>query len=155
MVNIYIKLLEKIINEKESFDLLTDTDNTLGLNVTSEDIINYLEFSREGNELNGPLIGNIIITEGDILSILKIINDLKNYCGEYILYINNDNAGTITYLVKRANEIYKELEINVFIKIDYSDNYNAYLNELVSIIGSEEFILESEADFSNANHIIV
>lgn len=153
--SIYKMLLNKIEEEKESFDMLIDADNVLGLNVSSEDVINYLDFASDDKSLNGPILGNVIITEGDILSILKIINDLKNNKGEYILYINNDNIGTITYLVSRANKIYKELEMDLLIKIDYSDNYNEYLDSLVTVIGSETFIKESELDFSNANHIIV
>lgn len=153
--SIYKKLLNKIQEELESFNMLIDADNVLGLNVGVEDIINYLEFASDDNSLNGPILGNIIITEGDILSILKIINDLKNNTGDYILYINNDNIGTNTYLISRGNKIYKDLGINVNIRIDYSDNYNEYLDELVTVIGSEKFIKESEQDFSNANHIIV
>jgi len=153
--SIYKRLLNKIIEENESFNMLIDADNVLGLNVTVEDIINYLEFASDDNSLNGPILGNIIITEGDILSILKILNDLKNNTGEYIIYINNDNIGTVTYLVSRANKIYKDLGLELVIKIDYSDNYNEYLESLVTVIGSEAFIKESELDFSNANHIIV
>jgi len=155
MNSIYKKILEIINAEKEAFDTLISADNVLGLNVTSEDIISYLEFVSDDNSLSGPIIGNVIITEGDILSVLKIINDLKNNTGEYILYINDDNLGTITYLISRANMIYKEFGLNLIIKIDYSDNYNAYLDTLVTIIGSLEFIEESKLDFSNANHIIV
>lgn len=155
MISVYSSLLEIINNELDSFDTLISADNVLGLNVSSEDIINYLEFASDNTSLNGNIMGNIIITEGDILSILKVLNDLKNYNGEYLLYINGDNLGTITYLVSRVNKIYKDNFINVVIKIDYSENYNEYVNELVTIIGSEEFILESENDFSNKVTIIV
>lgn len=155
MISVYKRLLEIINYELDSFDTLISADNVLGLNVTTEEIINYLEFASDFNSLKSPIIGNIIITEGDILSVLKILNDLKNYNGEYILYINGDNLGTITYLVSRANIIYKENNLNLLIKIDYSENYNNYLNELVTLIGSETFIEESFKDFSNANKIIV
>lgn len=155
MISVYKRLLEIINNELDSFDTLISADNVLGLNVTTEEIINYLEFASDNYSLNSPIIGNIIITEGDILSVLKILNDLKNYSGEYILYINGDNLGTITYLVSRANMIYRENNLNLLIKIDYSENYNNYLNELVTLIGSETFIEESFDDFSNANKIIV
>lgn len=155
MISVYSSLLEIINNELDSFDTLISADNVLGLNVSSEDIINYLEFASDNTSLNSNIMGNIIITEGDILSILKVLNDLKNYNGEYLLYINGDNLGIITYLVSRVNKIYKDNFINVVIKIDYSENYNEYVNELVTIIGSEEFILESENDFSNKVTIIV
>ena len=153
--SIYKRLLNMIIAEKENFDILVSADNVLGLNVTSEDIVSYLEFSNDFNSFNSPIIGNVIITEGDILSILKIINDLRNNNGEYILYINDDNLGTISYLVGKANKIYRELEKDLIIKIDYSTNYNTYLNTLVTIVGSKEFNKETEKDFSNANHVIV
>ena len=117
--------------------------------------MNYLEFSNDNNTLNGPIIGNNIITEGDILSVLKIINDLQNYSGEYILYINNDNMGSNTYLVSRANKLYKENGLDLYIKIDYSENYNAYINSLVNLIGSEDFVNTSSIDFVNSNKIIV
>ena len=102
-----------------------------------------------------PIIGKVIITEGDILSVLKVINDLKYNNGNYILYINNDNISTNTYLVNRANYIYKKMGIDLNIEIDYSYNYNNYLDKLVTVIGSNEFNLESKNDFSNANHINV
>ena len=153
--SIYKKLLNMIMAEKNNFDILVSADNVLGLNVSSDDIVNYLEFSNDLNSLNSPIIGNVLITEGDILSVLKIINDLRNNTGEYIIYINDDNLGTISYLVGKANKIYRELEKDISLKIDYSKNYNAYLNTLVTIVGSKEFNKETEKDFSNANHIIV
>lgn len=152
---VYQKLLDVIKNELGSFDTLISADNVLGLNVTSEDVINFLEFSNTDKVLSAPIIGNILITEGDVLSVLKIISDLQYNTGEYVLYINNDNVGTNTYLVNRANKIYQELGIELVIKIDYSDNYNAYFDSLVSIVGGNIFNSECETDFSNANHIIV
>ncbi len=153
--NFYSRLLHIIIEDKEGFDTLVEADNVLGLNVTSEDIINFLEFASSSNTLNNPIIGNVIITEGDILSTLKIINDLQSHTGLYKIYINNDNLGINTYLISRANMIYQELGLDLKLEIDYSDNYNALLNELVTIVGSEEFILETNEDFPNANHIVV
>lgn len=151
--NLYKRLLEFISEERESFDMLISADNTLGLNVTSDDIINFLEFSIDN--LKNVIMGNVIITEGDILSVLKLINDLITYEGEYTIFINDDNIGTITYLISRTNMIYKELNLNLNIKIDYSDNYNAHLNSLVTIYGSEDFIETTKVDFPNANKIIV
>lgn len=152
---IYNRLLEIIAEEKEAFDTLISADNVLGLNVSSDDLIDFLEFETSEKILKAPIIGNVIITEGDILSVLRVIHDIIYYEGEYILYINNDNVGTITYLINRANKIYQEANINIKIKIDYSDNYNAYLNSLVTILGSENFVKTSETDFKNPNKIII
>ena len=153
--NVYKRLLEIIKSEADDFKTLVDADNIFDLNVTSEDILNFLEFTPAENVLNAPIVGNILITEGDILSVLKIIHDIANYSGRYILYINDDNLGTITYLVKLANKIYQELNINIILEIDYSKNYNRYLNELVTIIGSEDFVKTASIDFPNANQIII
>ena len=152
--NIYKRILEVIEEQLEAFKTIVNVDNTLGLNVSVEDITNYLEFEIKEENLKEE-INNIIITEGHILSILKIINYLHFTSGEYTLFINSDNIGTITYLIKITNEIYKELGINVFINIDYNDNYNQYLNEDVTIIGSNRFVEECKNDFSKANFIIV
>lgn len=153
--DIFMNLLNKIMEEKESFDMLIDADNILGLNVSSEDIINFLEFNNSSELLSNSIVGNIIITEGDILSILKLIHDLVYYEGEYILYINNDNIGTITYLVSRANQIYKNFNIDVSITIDYSDNYNKHLDEQVTILGSSNFVNTAYADFKKYHLIVV
>ena len=153
--NIYKRLLEIIKSEEEDFKTLVDADNILGLNVTHEDIINYLEFTQDENVLNDSIIGNILITEGDILTVLKIIHDIVNYSGKYIIHINDDNIGTNTYLVKLANKIYQELNLNVELEIDYSKNYNKYLNELVTIIGSDDFVKTATNDFSKAKEIII
>ena len=153
--NVYKRLLEIIKNEEADFKTLVDADNIFDLNVTSEDILNFLEFTQAENVLNAPIVGNTLITEGDILSVLKIIHDIINYSGKYILYINDDNLGTNTYLVKLANKIYQELNINVILELDYSKNYNRYLNELVTIIGSDDFVKTASIDFPNANQIIL
>ena len=155
MNNIYKRMLEIIKIEEEDFKTLVDADNILGLNDTPEDIINYLEFNQNKNILNDSIIGNILITEGDILTVLKIIHDIVNYSGKYIIHINDDNIGTNTYLVKLANKIYQELNLNVELEIDYSKNYNKYLNELVTIIGSDNFVKTVAYDFPNAKEIII
>lgn len=155
MNNFYIRLLKFISEDREAFNTLVDTDNTLGLNVTSDNIINYLEFGINNDIFKSPIIGNVIITEGDILSTLKIISNLTKYEGEYILYINEDNAGTNTYLVTRANLIYKEMNLNLNISIDYSENYNKYLDRIVTLIGSEDFLKTASKDFTKANQILV
>lgn len=152
---IFQRLLSIINNKKEEFNTLVEADNINNLNVTSEEVINYLEFTTNELLLKGPIVGNIIITEGDVLSILKIIHDLVNYEGEYLLYINDDNIGTITYLITLANKIYEELNLNIKITLDYGKNYNKYLNELVTIIGSNNFVETASHDFTNTNLIIM
>ena len=153
--NVYKRMLEIIKSEEADFKTLVNADNVLGNSVTSEEILNYLEFTQDENVLNAPIVGNILITEGDILSILKIIHNIVNYSGKYIIHINDDNLGTNTYLVKLANKIYQELKVNVVLEIDYSKNYNKYLNELVTIIGSDNFVKTVSYDFPNANQIII
>ena len=153
--NVYKRLLEIIKSEEADFKTLVDADNILGTGVTIEEIINYLEFTSIENVLKDTIIGNVLITEGDILTILKIIHDIVSYSGKYVIHINDDNIGTNTYLVKLANKIYQELNINIVLEIDYSKNYNKYLNELVTIIGSDNFVKTVANDFPNAKEIII
>ena len=152
---LYPLLLNYIGEEREAFESLISADNILGLNVTSDDIINFLEFTNEEEVLKSPIIGNVIITEGDILSVLKVVNDIVKYEGEYTLYINGNNLGTVTYLVSRVNMIYKKYNLNINLILDYSDNYNNYLSTMVTIIGSQDFVDTAGMDFTNANRIIV
>ena len=153
--DIYLKLLEVINAEREAFETLVNADNALGLNLTSNDIINYLEFSSINKPVSYQVVGSVIITEGDILSILTILRGLVFYEGKYLLYINDDNRAINTYLVNKINKIYKELCINTEVEIVYSKNYNKHLNELVTAIGSEEFINAVSKDFNNINKIIM
>lgn len=155
MNSVSSNLLSKILLEKEDFDMLINADNVLGLNVTSEDIINYLEFTTTDQVITSPIIGHSIITEGDILSILKVVLSLSKYEGTYKLFINEDNMGTNAYLVSRANNCYKDLNLNVDIDLDFSENYNKYVNEMVTLVGSKDFIETASKDFNNPNQIII
>lgn len=153
--SLFTKLLEIINNEREDFEILVNADNILGLNVSVDDILNYLEYCFEETTLKVQLKGNIIITDGDILSILKIIHDMIYYEDNYILYINENNMGTIAYLISRVNSILEEFEINTLIKVDYSRNYNKYLDKYVNIVGNENFVNMVKLDFKDYNSIIV
>lgn len=153
--DIYLKLLEIISADREAFDTLVNADNALGLNLTSNDIVNFLEFSAINKPVSYQIVGSTIITEGDILSVLKILRELVFYEGKYLLFINDDNRAINTYLVNKTNKIYKEMGINLEVEIDYSKNYNKHLNELVTAIGSEEFVNTVSKDFNNINKIIV
>ena len=152
---VFKRLLDCIKNEQDIFEALVSADNSSDLNVNSSEIINYLEFSKEDNALSGPIVGNIIITEGDILSVLRIIHDLILHNGTFTLFINSDNLGTITYLIEKVNKIYQELNVNVTINLDYSKNYNSHLNSLVTIIGSADFVKTASKDFKNPNQLIM
>lgn len=152
----YDRMLDVISGEREAFDILVSADDVNGYGVKSSEIINFLEYSsNEQFMLKDKIFGNILITEGDIMSILLILNDLCSYNGEYLLYINNTNMGTITYLVKVANHIYESVGLNVHLQIEYSKNYNNYINEDVSIVGCEELVMAASKDFNNPKKIII
>ena len=155
MNEVYNKLLEIINNDRISFDKVVNNDNKMGLGITAEEIINYLEFSINEDYLKAEIKENIIITNGDVYGILKIIHDLAFEKGKYILYINANNISTNYYFIKMANKIYEALDINVKIKEDLSSNYNKYLNSKVILIGSQRFIDEAKGDFNNASIIVI
>lgn len=154
MKQIYDKLLVVIQNNYDDFIRLVNADNTLGLNTTPEEIIDFLEFASDDLEV-GEITSNIIITEGDILSILKVIGILTSYSGNYIIYINEDNINTNTFFIRIANMLYFKLGVNIKLKVDYSKNYNDYLEEKVMLIGSKNFASYAHDDFREVNEIIV
>lgn len=154
-MQIYNELRQIIDKYYKDFVRLVNKDNTLGLNVSPEEVISYLEFSSDESFLSSPIVGNIIITEGDILSTLKVIKTLTKYDGSYLLYINGDNLNLNTFFIRMANMLYMKLGINVKIKLDYSKNYNSYLGALVNLVGSNNFVTSAKEDFSSANQIIV
>ena len=147
---IFAKLLEYIYNDGDAFDTLLRLDKI----EEKDNIIAFLN-SRNSLLVTSPIIGNRILTEGDIYMTLRIINSLYLYQGEYILFINDENKATNAYLVKRANDIYTSLGLDTTINIDYAKNYNKYLESYVTLIGSEDFILTSRADFPYGNYIII
>ncbi len=155
-VFIYRKLLDYFKEEEEEVKILISADNELGLLPTYDEVVEYLEYSFEEKTLNGPLVGNIFLTEGDILSTLKIVHDLVSSSeGEYTLFINEMNIGLNTYIIDKVNKIYDEYNLDLKINLDYHKNYNQYLNSLVTIVGSEDFVMTASKDFKNANQIIV
>lgn len=148
---IFTKLLEYIYDDEDALTTLLQADQLK----EKDNIIAFLNSCNTSSYLTSPIIGNSILTEGDIYTTLKLINDLALYQGEYTLYINDENKATNAYLVKRANDIYASLGIEVTIIIDFAQNYNNYLGSPVTLIGSEDFVLTSKEDFPYGNYIIV
>ncbi len=153
--NIYGELLKYIKEEMPSFQKIVNIDNTLSLNVTEDEIINYLEFASLNLEEKIPIKGKVIITEGDVLTILKVINSLVSLKGRYTIYINNDNISINTYFVNRANLIIENLNLKAHLIVDYSLNYNKYLDKEVTIVGSEDFVMTAKQDFPLGNPVIL
>ena len=143
---IYDVLLEYLTNDLENFSKLLNLDNPLGLGPTVDDILEYLEFTNTET---------VLITEGDILSVLKIVHDISFLEGDFLLYINAENEAIISYLIKIVNKIFIDYDLKLRIKIDYDLNYNAYKDAPVTIIGSEEFVNTAGKDFQNKEIIIV
>ncbi len=155
MNEIYNQLLQVINYDREAFDKVVYADNPSGIGINSNDLIEYLEFSINEDYLNHEIKTKVIITNGDVYTTLKIIHDLAFEKGIYILYINDNNVSTNYYFVSMVNKIYEKLNINVNINIDMRKNYNDYLNEEVTIIGSSNFVREAKKDFTKANVIII
>lgn len=143
------ELLKQIDTDRESLNIILENDriyNPLKL----DDLIRLI-YTNKDSFLT--FNGHTLLTEGEIESIIKIIISLTQHEGNYILFINESNVGTITYLIKKTNKIYETLGINVFIEIDYSKNYNYYMNNHVTLIGSNDFVNTSKHDFLDAELI--
>ncbi len=152
---IYDVLLEYLTNDLENFSKLLNLDNPLGLGPTVDDILEYLEFTNTETVLDKEINNKVLITEGDILSVLKIVHDISFLEGDFLLYINAENEAIISYLIKIINKIFIDYDLKLRIKIDYDLNYNAYKDAPVTIIGSEEFVNTAGKDFKNKELILV
>lgn len=155
MNEIYNNILEIINKNRKSFDIVVSADNLNELNITSEEIINFLEYSVKEEYLSDEIKTKVIITNGNVLCTLKIIHDLAFEEGNYILFINEENVSINYFFVDIVNVIYRKLKINVQIKLDLNINYNKYLDKDVTLIGDETFINEAKNDFQNVSTIIV
>ena len=122
---------------------------------SKKDIIAFLTFSETSSYLTSPIIGNTIITDGNIYTTLKIINDVILLHGEFTINISNTNKVLNTYLVKRANDIYQKLNMDIRLFIDYSLSANKYQDKYVTIIGSKAFVIEKKEQLPFANYIII
>ena len=85
---IYSVLLEKITDNEDDVKRLISLDNPLGLGPNYSDMMEYLEFTNIDKVLGDNKFNKVIITEGDILSTLKVIHDLSFWENNYILFIN-------------------------------------------------------------------
>ncbi len=155
MNEIYNKLLEIIGEDPQEFQTVVNADNPAGIGITCEELWDFLEFSINEDYLNKEINSSILITNGNVYTTLKIIHDLAFKTGNFIIYINENNVSTNYYFMKMANKIYEKLGLNVQIRADLSRNYNKYLDQSVTLIGSESFMREAKKDFSNANVIII
>jgi len=148
MNNIFINKLIDNLTMEPNIESILAIDNAYNLNVTYEEIINFL--TKISTQFIIPKINNdIIITEGSILDTINIIITISYNPKNYTLYINDTNNLTNTYLIDLSNKIYEELGIPAFIKIDYSRNYNNYLTNSVTLMGSKDFLETAKVDFHN------
>lgn len=119
------------------------------------DIMAFLNASETSTYLTSPIIGHSIISDGNFYTTLKIINDISLLHGEFTLCIGGVNQAINMYLIKRANEIYERLNIDVKIAIDYDFSLNKYKDNYVTIIGREKFVLSLKEKCLYSNYIII
>lgn len=155
MNEIYKRLLEIISKHPLEFKSVLDADSTKENKLDASDFFDYLEFSVNEEYLSKEINTSIIITNGDVYVTLKVIHDLAFKSGNFIIFINENNAATNYYFVTMANKIYEDLELDVHIKIDLNRNYNSYITKEVTLIGNEKFINEAKNDFEKCNYIVL
>ena len=117
----------------------------------NEKLSKFLKDNTINRFFSSPIIGNIIISDGDVYNTLKIINDLAFLKGNFILL----TKGNINdYFIKRANNIYQDLNLNVSLELKNIEDYSLYLDSYLTIIGNEEFVLRIKDSFKYSNYII-
>ena len=137
--------MKNIIFNKSYKYLLLDNLNP------NEKLSKFLKDNTINRFFSSPIIGNIIICDGDVYNTLKIINDLAFLKGNFILL----TKGNINdYFIKRANNIYQDLNISVTLELKNIEDYSLYLDSYLTIIGNEEFVLKIKDSFKYSNYII-
>lgn len=117
----------------------------------NEKLSKFLKDNTINRFFSSPIIGNIIISDGDVYNTLKIINDLAFLKGNFLLL----TKGNINdYFIKRANNIYQDLNLNVSLELKNIEDYSLYLDSYLTIIGNEEFVLKIKDSFKYSNYII-
>ena len=117
----------------------------------NEKLSKFLKDNTINRFFSSPIIGNIIISDGDVYNTLKIINDLAFLKGNFLLL----TKGNINdYFIKRANNIYQDLNLNVSLEFKNIEDYSLYLDSYLTIIGNEEFVLRIKDSFKYSNYII-
>ena len=117
----------------------------------NEKLSKFLKDNTINRFFSSPIIGNIIISDGDVYNTLKIINDLAFLKGNFLLL----TKGNINdYFIKRANNIYQDLNLNVSLELKNIEDYSLYLDSYLTIIGNEEFVLRIKDSFKYSNYII-
>ncbi len=145
---VFNKLIQYLV--LDDIEKLTDKND-----FSQEELLSFLQDSNTSSYLTSPIIGNTIITDGNIYTTLKIINDLALQQGNFALLISKEYESINAYLVKRASEIYKSLNINVSITLYTLDSYNNYIDRYLTLIGNENFVLSGKKVFPYCNYIIV
>lgn len=117
----------------------------------NEKLSKFLKDNTINRFFSSPIIGNIIISDGDVYNTLKVINDLAFLKGNFLLL----TKGNINdYFIKRANNIYQDLNLNVSLELKNIEDYSLYLDSYLTIIGNEEFVLRIKDSFKYSNYII-
>lgn len=122
---------------------------------TKEELLAFLQESNTSSYLTSPIIGNTIITDGNLYTTLKIINDLALQQGSFVLLTSKNNERLNNYLVSRACEIYKSLNIDVSLTIYMVQSYDSYIDHYLTLIGNENFVLKGKSLFPYCNYIII
>ncbi len=145
---VFNKLIQYLV--LDDIEKLKDEDD-----FSKEEILAFLQESNTSSYLTSPIIGNTIITDGNLYTTLKIINDLALEQGSFVLLTSKNHEKINNYLVKRAEEIYKALSINVSLTIYIVISYNDYIDRFLTLIGNENFVLSGKKLFPYCNYIIV
>ncbi len=129
-------LKNKIIDDKEIIDKLFDIDNNEnGTNYSYDFLINVIDKNIDIDLGNSK----IVLLEGNFYLLIRLL--LKDNIK--ILIITKDSYSINKWIKKVYEEYSRIYEINNPNNIIIDENFNV-LNELVTIIGSNAFILENK-----------
>lgn len=143
------KILDNLLFEKDIIEQLIEIDNDkMNKRINFEDYYNAIKIYSDNYYNNLELKEDtLFITEGEPLITIKLLNQLQDVDVKCVIFINQGYIAMNKWLMNQFYTITK----NSNVEIDYSINYNKYIDKNYKVfpIGEDGLINRVIADFYN------
>lgn len=143
------KILDNLLFEKDIIEQLIEIDNDkMNKRINFEDYYNAIKIYSDNYYNNLELKEDtLFITEGEPLITIKLLNQLQDVDVKCVIFINQGYIAMNKWLMNQFYTVTK----NSNVEIDYSINYNKYIDKNYKVfpIGEDGLINRVIADFYN------
>lgn len=143
------KILDNLLFEKDIIEQLIEIDNDkMNKRINFEDYYNAIKIYSDNYYNNLELKEDtLFITEGEPLITIKLLNQLQDIDVKCVIFINQGYIAMNKWLMNQFYTVTK----NSNVEIDYSINYNKYIDKNYKVfpIGEDGLINRVIADFYN------